>query len=90
MLKLLNRGVNFYKVIIGIVFSLVWARVMYLIFPQPSYLTFVWFYLVIGSLILKWVLFEIVDRVDLRIRVRKLKKELDEADKRVKEAEGKG
>lgn len=87
MLKLPSIGVNFYKVITGIVFSLVWARVMYFIWSQPSYLTFVWFYLGVGSFILKWVLFEIIDRINLKIRVRNLKRQLDEADKRVRQAD---
>lgn len=86
-MKLPRLGVNFFKAAAGIIFSLLWARVMYFIWEQPSYLTFVWFYLGIGSLLLKWMLFEIVDRLALRWRVRSLKKELDEADMRLRRME---
>lgn len=79
-------GINFTKAIAGIVFSLLWARLMYSLWEHPSYLTFVWFYLGIGSLLLKWVLFEIIDRIALKLRVQNLKKELDEADMRVRRA----
>lgn len=39
---------------------------------------------------MKWVLFEIVDRVNLRVRIRNMEKELDEAERRRHEAELKG
>lgn len=83
-------NVNLYKVIVGIGFSLLWARVMYVIWTQPSFVTFVWFYFGIGSTVMKWVLFEIVDRVNLRVRIRNMEKELDEAERRRHEAELKG
>jgi len=59
--KLSKLDINFYKVVIGVGFSLLWARVMYLVWQQPSFTNFVWFYLLVGSVILKWVIFEIVD-----------------------------
>ncbi len=85
-IKLPRLNVNFYKVVVGVCFSLLWARVMYVIWEQPSYLTFIWFYLVIGSVIVKWVLFTIIDRIHLRLRLKALKKELDESERRVNEA----
>ena len=83
--KLPRLDVNFYKVVVGVCFSLLWARVMYLIWEQPSYLTFIWFYIVIGSVILKWVLFVIIDRIHLRLRIKALKRELDESERRIDE-----
>jgi hypothetical protein len=83
--KLPKLGVNFYKIVVGVCFSLLWARVMYLIWEQPSYLTFIWFYIVIGSILLKWVLFVIIDRIHLRIRLKALRRELDESERRVNE-----
>jgi len=85
-MKLPRIGVNFYKVVAGVGFSLLWARIMYLLWSQPSYTTFIWFYLAIGSVILKWVLFEIIDRINLKIRLRAINKELDESNMRVREA----
>ncbi len=82
-------NVNLYKVIVGIGFSLLWARVMYFIWAQPSFVTFVWFYFGIGSTLMKWGLFEIVDRVNLRVRIRNMEKELDEAERRRDEVEPK-
>jgi hypothetical protein len=63
---------------------------MYSIWDQPSFVTFIWFYLGIGSMLLKWGLFEIVDRINLRVRVRNMQKELDEAERRRREVEPKG
>ena len=60
---------NFYKVIFGVAFSMAWARVMYAIWNQPSYITFIWFYLGLGSMLLKWVFFEIIDRLRTRATV---------------------
>lgn len=85
-MKLPRLDVNFYKVVIGVAFSLVWARVMYLIWQQPSFITFVWFYLLIGSVILKWVIFNVVDRVHLKLRIRAVSGELEQASTRVHEA----
>jgi len=85
-MRLPRVGVNFYKVVLGVGFSLLWAWIMYLLWPQPSYMTFIWFYLAIGSIILKWVLFEIIDRIHLKIRLRAVKMELDESNMRVREA----
>jgi len=87
--KLPKVNINFYKVVAGIGFSLLWARVMYFIWSDPSYVTFVWFYVVIGSMILKWVIFEIIDRINLRVSVRNLERELDEAEQRRREVETK-
>jgi hypothetical protein len=39
--------------------------------------------------LLKWALFEIVDRVSLGIRIRNMEKELDEAERRRHEVEPK-
>lgn len=84
--KLPRLDINFYKVVIGVGFSVLWARVMYLIWQQPSYVTFVWFYLLIGSVILKWVIFEIVDRIHVKLRIKAVSEELDESSTRVQEA----
>ena len=83
ILKRLSKvSINFYKVLVGIGFSLLWARVMYFIWSHPSFVTFVWFYLGVGGMLLKWALFEIIDRVSLNIRIRDLKRELDMAELR--------
>ena len=87
--RLPKANVNFYKVLVGIGFSLLWARVMYFIWSQPSFVTFVWFYLGVGGVLLKWALFEIVDRVNLGVRIRNMEKELDEAERRRHEVEPK-
>ena len=86
VVRLPRLGVNLYKAVIGVGFSLLWARVMYVIWGQPSYITFIWFYLAIGGILLKWVIFEIIDRIHLRIRLRAVKRELEESDMRVREA----
>ena len=86
VVKLPRISVNFYKVVLGVAFSLLWARVMYLLWHQPSYATFIWFYLAIGSILLKWVFFEIIDRIHLKIRLRAVRRELDESNMRVREA----
>lgn len=88
--KLPQANINLYKVVVGIAFSLLWARVMYSIWSQPSFVTFMWFYLGIGSVLLKWVLFEIVDRINLRVRIRSMERELDEAQRRRRAVEPKG
>jgi phosphate transport system protein len=85
-MRLPRVDVNFYKVVIGVAFSLVWARVMYLVWQQPSFMTFMWFYLLIGSVILKWVIFNIVDRVYLKLRIKAVSGELEQASTRVHEA----
>jgi len=85
--RLPKANVNFYKVLVGIGFSLIWGRVMYSIWDDPSFVTFIWFSLGIGSVLLKWGLFEIVDRISLRVRVRNMEKELDEAERRRHEVE---
>jgi len=87
LLKLPRLGVNLYKAVIGVGFSLLWARVMYVLWEQPSYTTFIWFYLAIGGILLKWVIFEIIDRIHLKIRLRAVRRELEESDIRVREAE---
>ncbi|MBN1191459.1 MAG: phosphate signaling complex protein PhoU [Dehalococcoidales bacterium] len=79
-------GVNFIKIVVGVVFSLIWGQVMYLVWPQPSYLVFVLFYLIAGSVIIKWVFFEIIDRVSLRARLKAISQEIDESGLRVHEA----
>jgi len=84
--KLSKLDINFYKVVIGVGFSLLWARVMYLVWQQPSFTNFVWFYLLVGSVILKWVIFEIVDRIHLKIRIKTVSGELDAASTRVHQA----
>jgi hypothetical protein len=84
--KLPRLGVNFYKVVFGVAFSLLWAKVMYTIWRQPSYITFVWFYLALGSILLKWVFFEIIDRIHTKIRLRAVRRELEESELRVHQA----
>ena len=81
--RLPTVSINFYKVLVGIGFSLLWARVMYFIWSHPSFVTFVWFYLGLGSMLLKWALFEIIDRVNFIIRIRNMERELDEAERRL-------
>jgi len=88
--KLPKANINLYKVVVGIAFSLLWAMVMYFIWSQPSYVTFIWFYLGIGGVLLKWVLFEIIDRINLRVRIRSMERELDEAQRRRRAVEPKG
>ncbi len=85
-MKLPRLDINFYKVIVGVGFSLLWARIMYHIWDQPSFITFIWFYLGVGSVLLKWVLFVIMDRITTRVRVRVVKRELERSSKRVHEA----
>jgi uncharacterized membrane protein len=85
--RLSRANINFYKVLVGIAFSLLWGRVMYSIWDQPPFITFIWFYLGIGSLVLKWVLFEIIDRITFRIRIRNMQRELDEAEQRKRAVE---
>ena len=85
-MKLPKLGINFCKVLAGVGFSLLWARVMYSLWEHPDYITFIWFYLVIGSVILKWVIFTIIDRIHLKIKVKSLLRELDESERRVREA----
>jgi phosphate transport system protein len=84
--KLPRPDINLYKVIIGVGFSLVWARVMYLLWDQPSFISFIWFYLGIGSIVLKWVLFAITDRIYTALRLKAVKKELNESIMRAEEA----
>lgn len=78
-MKLPRLTVNLYKVVIGVGFSLLWASIMYIIWPQPSYVTFIWFYLGLGSIVLKWVIFEIIDRINMKLRLRGVKRELEES-----------
>ncbi len=84
-MRMLRLGINFYKVLFGVGFSLLWARVMYMVWQQPSFITFIWFYLVIGSLLLKWVFFELIDRIDKLLKLRAIKKELKESDTRIQQ-----
>ncbi|MFW6126546.1 MAG: phosphate signaling complex protein PhoU [Chloroflexota bacterium] len=86
MLKRPKLTVNLWKVLFGVAFSLVWAKVMYIIWPQPSYVTFIWFYLGLGSVLLKWVFFEVIDRVHGRLRRRVVERRLAESGVRVEEA----
>ncbi len=85
-MKIPKPTVNFYKVLVGVGFSLLWASLMYRIWDQPSYLIFVLFYLGLGSVVLKWVIFEVIDRASLRLRLRRVKKELEESRARVEDA----
>lgn len=75
--------INFFKLVIGVLFSLLWGQVMYLLWTEPPFLTFVWFYLIVGSVILKWVIYKAIDVVQLRLRVRSVKEELDASSRRV-------
>ncbi|MBU2009841.1 MAG: phosphate signaling complex protein PhoU [Chloroflexi bacterium] len=84
-MKLPRLGVNLYKVVFGVGFSLLWAKVMYTIWRQPSFITFVWFYLGLGSLLLKWVFFEIIDRIHMKLMVRGVRRELEESYTRVRQ-----
>jgi len=86
--KLPRIGVNFYKVLVGVGFSLGWAKVMYMLWPQPSYITFIWFYLVIGSTIVKWVFFVVIDRIYLKLKLRAVRRVFQESNARVHESTG--
>ncbi len=86
ILRIAGLGANLHKVIFGVAFSLLWARVMYAIWNQPSYLTFIWFYLGLGSMLLKWIFFEIIDRLRVKIKMKSVQKELEEADIRVQQS----
>jgi phosphate transport system protein len=85
-MKIPKLDVNFFKVVTGVCFSLLWARVMYLIWDQPSFITFIWFYLGIGSVLLKWVIFKIIDMINTGIILKKTRKELEQSAIRVREA----
>jgi len=78
-MRSIKLDINFYKVIAGVGFSLLWAKVMYLVWDKPSYITFIWFYLGIGSVLLKWVLFVIIDQIHVRFRRRAVRKELEQS-----------
>jgi phosphate transport system protein len=86
IIKINRLSTNVYKVVFGVAFSMVWARVMYAIWNQPTYLTFIWFYLGLGSMLLKWVFFEIIDRIRAKATVKLVQKELAEADIRVQQS----
>lgn len=85
-MKLPGLSINLYKVAIGVLFSLLWGRVMYMIWDKPSYFIFIWFYLGVGSVILKWVIFEIIDRIRMRIRLKQVERALKESRTRVQNA----
>lgn len=85
-MKIPKPTVNFYKVLIGVGFSLLWASLMYRIWDQPSYLIFVLFYLGLGSVVLKWIIFEVIDRITMRLRLRRVKRDLEESRARVEGA----
>ncbi|MBI2934509.1 MAG: phosphate signaling complex protein PhoU [Chloroflexi bacterium] len=85
-MRLPRQTTNLYKVITGVAFSLAWASVMYMLWPQPSYLVFLWFYLGIGSIVLKWVFFEIIDRINTSLRLKRIRQELEESQVRVRES----
>ncbi|HXY74300.1 MAG TPA: phosphate signaling complex protein PhoU [Dehalococcoidales bacterium] len=78
-------GINFLKIIVGVIFSLAWGRIMYLIWPQPPYLTFVLFYLLAGSVIIKWVFFEIIDRANQKFKLKSVSREIEASNNRVHE-----
>jgi phosphate transport system protein len=82
----IRLDVNFLKITVGVVFSLIWGQVMYLLWPQPPYLIFVLFYLIAGSVLIKWVFFEIIDQVHLRFSLKAISREIDESDLRVHQA----
>jgi len=84
-MKFIKLDINFFKVTLGVIFSLLWARVMYFIWDQPSFIIFTWFYLGIGSIVLKWVLFSITDKVHTSIKLRDTRRELEQSIIRVKE-----
>jgi phosphate transport system protein len=84
--KILQRlDINFLKVVVGVIFSLIWGQVMYFIWGNPSFIVFIWFYLGIGSVVLKWVIFYIIDRIHTRFRVQAVKKELAQSTARVEQ-----
>ncbi|MBI4329904.1 MAG: phosphate signaling complex protein PhoU [Chloroflexi bacterium] len=85
-MKLPRLTLNLFKVVTGVLFSLLWASVMYMVWPQPSYVTFLWFYLGAGSIVLKWIIFEVIDRIQARLQLRGLARELELSRTRVQEA----
>jgi phosphate transport system protein len=82
----IKLDVNFLKITLGVVFSLIWGQVMYLLWPQPPYIIFVLFYLIAGSVLIKWVFFEIIDQIHLRVNLKAIGRSIDESDMRVREA----
>jgi phosphate transport system protein len=85
--RLSHLDINFVKVVVGVIFSLIWGQVMYFIWENPSFLIFIWFYLGIGSVVLKWVIFFIIDRIHTRMRVKAVKMELAQSTARVEKVE---
>jgi phosphate transport system protein len=59
---------------------------MYAIWSQPSFLTFLWFYLAVGGIVLKWVFFTIIDRIYMKLRLRRVRQELEGSRTRVEES----
>ena len=65
MRKLLMNK-NLHKIAVGTPWLLLWGSVMYWLWDEPDFVHFVLFYLLLGNVILKWILFELVDHFHLR------------------------
>jgi len=61
---LMNK--NLHKISIGTPYLLLWGSLMYWLWDEPSFVTFVLFYLLLGNVVLKWIIFELVDHLHIR------------------------
>jgi len=61
IVKKILANSNFDKIAIGTPFLLLWGSVMYWGWDEPSFVVFLLFYLLLGNVILKWVIFELID-----------------------------
>ena len=57
---------NLHKISVGTPFLLLWGALMYELWDEPSFVTFILFYLLLGNVVLKWTLFELVDHLHIR------------------------
>jgi len=64
-LHLMNK--NLHKILVGTPWLLGWGSLMYWLWDEPSFAVFVLFYLLLGNMILKWILFELVDHVHIKL-----------------------
>jgi len=61
---LTNR--NFHKIAVGTPWLLLWGSIMYWIWGDPSFVVFLLFYLLLGNVILKWIIFELIDHFHVK------------------------
>jgi len=65
-MKRLLMNKNLHKISVGTPWLLLWGSVMYWIWDEPTFVAFLLFYLLVGNVILKWILFELVDHFHVR------------------------